>query len=160
MIPQTNITNFYLDYTSFAPQVMVEFVDMTNDMLSTNVPKPGSYIKVYIGGYGDEKYYKPIRQDFVITSINKTNKTGGDYQNSGNPIKYKLTGILNVPLGFRKMTWSSSKINARQAMFNISNTVGLLSKFHSNTSTSNPNVTNKSSILSTLFTSEVVNSAL
>ena len=128
MIPQTNITNFCLDYSSFAPQVMVEFVDMTNDMLSTNIPKPGSYIKVFIGGYGDEKYYKPIRQDFVITNINKTNKTGGEYQNypnSGNPIKYKMTGILNVPLGFRKMSWSSSKINARQAMFNISNTVGL-----------------------------------
>lgn len=128
MIPQTNITNFCLDYSSFAPQVMVEFVDITNDMLSTNIPKPGSYIKVFIGGYGDEKYYKPIRQDFVITNINKTNRTGGEYQNypnSGNPIKYKMTGILNVPLGFRKMPWSSSKINARQAMFNISNTVGL-----------------------------------
>ena len=128
MIPQTNITNFCLDYSSFAPQVMVEFVDMTNDMLSTNIPKPGSYIKVFIGGYGDEKYYKPIRQDFVITNINKTNRTGGEYQNypnSGNPIKYKMTGILNVPLGFRKMPWSSSKINARQAIFNISNTVGL-----------------------------------
>lgn len=128
MIPQTNITNFCLDYTSFAPQVMVEFIDMTNEMLSTNIPKPGSYIKVLIGGYGDEKYYKPIRQDFVITNINKTNKTGGEYQNypnAGNPLKYKITGILNVPLGFRKMPWSSSKINARQAMFNISNTVGL-----------------------------------
>lgn len=128
MIPQTNITNFCLDYTSFVPQVMVEFVDIRNDLLSTNIPKPGSYIKVYIGGYGDEQYYKPIRQDFVITNINKTNKTGGEYQNypnAGNPIKYKLTGILNVPLGFKKMPWSSSKINARQAMFNISNTVGL-----------------------------------
>ena len=128
MIPQTNITNFCLDYTSFAPQVMVEFVDMTNEMLSTNIPKPGSYIKVFIGGYGDEKYYKPIRQDFVITNINKTNRTGGEYQNypnSGNPLKYKMTGILNVPLGFRKMPWSSSNINARQAMFNISNTIGI-----------------------------------
>ena len=114
MIPQTNITNFCLDYSSFIPQVMVEFVDMKNDMLSTNIPKPGSYIKVYIGGYGDEKYYKPIRQDFVITNITKTNKTGGEYQNyrnSENPFKYKFTGILNIPLGFRKMSWSSSKIN-------------------------------------------------
>ena len=75
MIPQTNITNFYLDYSSFVPQVMVEFVDITNNMLSTNIPKPGSYIKVLIGGgYGDEKYYKPIRQDFIITNITKTNK--------------------------------------------------------------------------------------
>ena len=128
MIQQTNITNFCLDYTSFTPQVMVEFVDVTNEMLSTNIPKPGSYIKVFIGGNGDEKYYKPIRQDFVITNISKTNKTGGEYQNypyAGNPIKYKMTGILNVPLGFRKMPWSSSRINARQAMFNVSNTVGL-----------------------------------
>jgi hypothetical protein len=127
MIPQTNITNFCLDYTSFVPQVMVEFADMTNELLSTNVPKPGSYVKVFVGGYGDEKYYKPIRQDFVITNINKTNKTGGEYQNyhHGNPIKYRITGILNVPLGLRKMPWSSSKINARQAMFNLSNTVGL-----------------------------------
>lgn len=128
MIPQTNITNFCLDYTSFVPQVMVEFVDISNEMLSTNIPKPGSHIKVFVGGHGDEKYYKPIRQDFVITNISKTNRTYGEYQNypnSGNPIKYKFTGILNIPLLFRKMPWSSSKINARQAMFNISNLVGL-----------------------------------
>jgi hypothetical protein len=108
---------------------MVEFVDITNNMLSTNIPKPGSYIKVLIGGgYGDEKYYKPIRQDFIITNITKTNRTGGEYQNyynSGNPIKYKLTGILNVPMGFRKMSWCSSSVNARQAIFNISNSIGL-----------------------------------
>lgn len=125
IIPQTCITNFCLDYSSFAPQVMVEFVDIRNDMLSTNIPKQGSYIKVFIGGQGDEKYYKPIRQDFIITNIDKTNKTGGTYQNYRNPIKYRINGILNVPLGFRKMPWSSSKINARQAVFNISNTIGL-----------------------------------
>ena len=128
MIPQTNITNFCLDYSSFAPQVMVEFVDITNNMLSTNIPKSCSYIKVLIGHYGDDNYYKPIRQDFIITNINKTNRTGGEYQNypnSGNPIKYRLTGVLNVPMGFRKMSWCSSKINARQSIFNISTAIGL-----------------------------------
>ena len=128
MIPQTNITNFCLDYSSFLPQVMVEFVDMKNDMLSTNIPKPGSYIKVYIGGYGDDEYYKPIRQDFVITNISKTNKTGGEYQNyrnSSNPIKYKFTGILNVPLGFRKIGISYGNVNATKALFKISKHVGL-----------------------------------
>ncbi len=128
MIPQTDITNFCLDYSSFAPQVMVEFVDIKNEMLSTNIPKPGSYIKVLIDGYGDMNYYKPIRQDFLITNINKTNRTGGEYQNyplAGYPIKYKLTGVLNVPMGFRKMSWCSSSINARQAIFNISSSIGL-----------------------------------
>ena len=128
MIPQTNITNFCLDYSSFVPQVMVEFVDMKNDMLSTNIPKPGSYIKVYIGGYGDDEYYKPIRQDFVITNISKTNKTGGEYQNyrnSSNPIKYKFTGILNVPLGFKKIGMGYGNVNATKALFKISKHVGL-----------------------------------
>ena len=49
MVPQANITNFCLDYSSFTPQVMVEFADTKNEILSTNVPKPGSFIKVYIG---------------------------------------------------------------------------------------------------------------
>ena len=128
MIPQTNITNFCLDYSSFAPQVMVEFVDITNNIMSTNIPKTGSCIKVLIGHYGDDNYYKPIRQDFIITNINKTNRTFGEYQNypnSGNPIKYKLTGVLNVPMGFRKMAWCSSNINSRQAIFNIASSIGL-----------------------------------
>lgn len=129
MIPQTNITNFCLDYSSFVPQVMVEFVDMKNDMLSTNIPKPGSYIKVLIGGYGDDNYYKPIRQDFVITNITKTNRTGGEYQNyrnSGNPLKYKFTGILNVPFAFQKGHFpSTDEINARQAIFDAANYIGL-----------------------------------
>ena len=128
MVPQTNITNFCLDYTSFTPQVMVEFIDTKNELLSTNVPKPGSFIKVYIGGNGDEQYYKPIRQDFYITNINKTNKTYGEFQNypnNGVGVKYKFTGMLNIPMGFRKMPWSSSKINARQALFNISNAAAL-----------------------------------
>ena len=128
MVPQTNITNFCLDYSSFTPQVMVEFIDTKNEILSTNVPKPGSFIKVYIGGNGDEQYYKPIRQDFYITNINKTNKTYGEYQNysnTGAAIKYKFTGMLNIPMGFRKMPWSTPKVNARQALFNISNAAGL-----------------------------------
>ena len=33
--------------------------------------------------------------------------------------------MLNIPMGFRKMPWSSSKINARQALFDISNAAGI-----------------------------------
>lgn len=124
LIPQTNITNFCLDYSSFLPQVMVEFVDMTNELLSTNIPKPGSYIKVYIGAY-DDIHYRPIRQDFIITNISKTNKTGGDYQNLRNPLKYKITGTLNVPLGFKRGSWSSGNQTACKVISHISQMMGL-----------------------------------
>jgi hypothetical protein len=131
MIPQTNITNFCLDYSSFVPQVMVEFVDISNELLTTNIPKPGSYIKVFIGGYPKTEgkdFYKPIRQNFVITNISKTNKTAGEYQNypnSGNPLKYKITGILNVPMGFAKYAISTDKLIAMEALRDLSQRIGL-----------------------------------
>ena len=42
------VTGFYVDYSSFIPTVMVEFIDMNNDMLSVNSLRDGSIIKIYI----------------------------------------------------------------------------------------------------------------
>ena len=67
MLEPVNITYFKLDYRGFLPLVTVDFVDPGNEQLSTIVIKDGSIVSVYIGGYGDELYYKPIRQDFIIT---------------------------------------------------------------------------------------------
>ena len=122
VINQVDLTAFKLDYSSFVPMVMVEFVDTTNMMLSTNVIKDGSIIKVYVGGNGDELYYKPIRQDFIITSIKKTN--GGD-QTYGEYFKYKVYGKLNVPYGYRKEAWCNGKSTAIQELFNLSIYTGL-----------------------------------
>lgn len=121
-INQINITAFNLDYTGFLPTVMVEFADMSNSMLSTNVVKDGSIIKVYVGGNGDELYYKPIRQDFVLTSIKKV---GGGDQNNGGYLKYRAYGKLNIPYGYRKESWSEGKCTSMQSLFNICVYTGL-----------------------------------
>lgn len=123
-IPQTSLVNFNLDYSSFLPTMMVEFYDMDNTFLSTAFPKEGSTVQIYIGGYGDEMYYKPIRQDFIITSINRSGNPGAT-QNTGGVLKYKITGTLSVPGGSRKESWCDSKTNARQALFNLSVYTGL-----------------------------------
>ena len=93
IINPVDISAFRLDYTGFIPNVMVEFVDSTNTLLSTTVPKDGSIIRVYVGGQGDEMYYKPIRQDFVLTSIRSI---------SGSGLKYRVYGKLNIPYGYSK----------------------------------------------------------
>lgn len=121
-INPADLCAFRLDYSGFIPMVMVEFVDSSNSMLSTNVVKDGSIIKVYIGGNGDEKYYKPIRQDFVITSVKKT--MGMD-QNTGGYLRYRLYGKLNIPYGYRKEAWCSGSCSAMQALFNLSVYTGL-----------------------------------
>ena len=121
-IKQVDICSFKLDYTGFLPYLSFEFVDSSNRILSTNVPKDGTIIKVYIGGGGDELYYKPIRQDFVLTSIRKT---GGEDQNRGNLLKYRVYGKLNVPYGYRKESWASGTSTAMQALFNVAVWTGL-----------------------------------
>ena len=93
IINPVDITAFKLDYTGFLPTLMFEFMDTANSLLSTNVPKDGSIIKVYIGGQGDEMYYKPLRQDFILTSIRGI---------SSSHMKYRVYGKLKVPYGYRK----------------------------------------------------------
>lgn len=121
-IKATDLTMFKLDYTGFIPSIVVEFIDTANDMLSTNVVKDGSIIKIYIGGNGDELYYKPIRQDFVITSVKKS--TGGS-QNEGDCFVYRMYGRLNVPYGYRKESWCGGESTAMQTLFNLSVYTGL-----------------------------------
>lgn len=116
IINPVDLTAFKLDYTGFLPSLMFEFMDSSNSILSTDIPKDGSLIKVYIGGQGDELYYKPIRQDFVLTSIRKISSSG---------MKYRVYGKLNVPYGYRRESWCSGKSSAMQALFNIAVWTGL-----------------------------------
>ena len=121
-IKQPDICTFKLDYTGFVPYVSFEFVDSLNSILSTNVPKEGSIIKIYIGGSGDELYYKPIRQDFILTSIRKVQ---GVDQNYGGYMRYRVYGKLNVPYGYRKETWAGGECPVSQALFNLAIWTGL-----------------------------------
>ena len=121
-INQIDITSFKLDYTGFLPLLTFEFVDSSNTILSTTIPKDGSIISIYIGGQGDELYYKPIRQDFVLTNIRKV---GGGDQNYGGYMKYRVYGKLNIPYGYRKESWCCGTCSSMQALFNLAVWTGL-----------------------------------
>lgn len=123
-IQQSNITNFYVDYSGFLPTMMIEFLDVENRFLSTAFPKEGSMMQLFIGGNGDEMYYKPIRQDFIITNIQRSGNPGRT-QETGFPLKYRISGSLSIPGGSRKESWCDAKVNARQALFNLSVYTGL-----------------------------------
>ena len=126
-ISPLDICAFRLDYSGFIPTLSFEFVDSTNRMISTTVPKDGSIIKIYIGGHGDELYYKPIRQDFVLTDIRKIagGNQNGSYNNIGGILKYRIYGKLNVPYGYRKESWCTGDSTAMQALFNVAIWTGL-----------------------------------
>ena len=122
-IEQVYISSFELDYSSFVPTVSLEFLDAKNYMAGVYFPRDGSVIKIYIGGMGDEQYYKPIRQDFFITSFQSI--TRRSRQNYGEYMKYRVSGTLNVPYGFRKMSDSNDRISAMDALYKCAVDCGL-----------------------------------
>ena len=122
MVRNELVNYFCLDMSSFVPTLTFEFVDVQNELLSTNSIKDGSIIKIYIGGNGDELYYKPIRLDFVVTNVIKINQGN---QNLGEWLQYRLSGTLNVPMGYRKDSWSNSPSTSMQELFNLSIYTGL-----------------------------------
>ena len=122
MVNQKNVQDFELDYTGFVPTLMVELMDFNNELLSTNSIRDGSIIKIYLGGMGDELYYKPIRQDFMITDIQKISSGN---QNKGDWMHYRLRGSLNVPMGYRKESWSNNKVTSAYEMWNLATYCGL-----------------------------------
>lgn len=122
-IEQIYITAFELDYSSFVPTVSLEFLDVKNYMGGVFFPRDGSLIKIYIGGLGDERFYKPIRQDFFITSFQTTNRRAR--QNYGEYMSYRVTGTLNVPYGFRKTSDSMDTISAMDALYKCAVDCGL-----------------------------------
>ena len=79
-------------------------------------------IKGALSGLGDEQYYKPIRQDFIVTD---TKRIGGGRQNMGDAIQYRVSGKLNVPIGYRKESWSNFQCSSQQELFNLATYTGL-----------------------------------
>lgn len=121
-IEQVTITDFCLDLSGFMPKINLGFVDIRNKLLSATSLKDGSILKIYIGGLGDESYYKPIRLDFIVTEIKKISNGN---QNMYDQIQYRIFGKLNIPMAYKKEPWSNSEYTSSQELFNVASYLGL-----------------------------------
>lgn len=123
VITQTNISSFNLSCNGFTPKLYTRITD-TNNLLATKYyPKEGSVLNLYIASLGDEKKYKPIRMDFLITNFSETMTLRGD-QTSGNISEYSITAIPNIP----EMIYLNNHFESgttRDALLNIADTLGL-----------------------------------
>ena len=123
VVVQTSISEFSLSCNGFAPKLYMRITDTNNQLATKYYPKEGSVVNVYIASMGDEKKYKPIRLDFLITDFSESFMLAGD-QSSGNMAEYTLTGVLNIP----KLIYLNNHFESgttRDALLNISDEVGL-----------------------------------
>tara|TARA_R110001592_G_scaffold120545_3_gene325023 strand:- start:100280 stop:101755 length:1476 start_codon:yes stop_codon:yes gene_type:complete len=91
-IQTDRLISFKLRNTGFYPTCRIIFDDVDSFFLSRNFPKDGDLIQLNIRSQGDETTFKPIRIDFIITSISPGGGGGGVSAN-----RFIVEGQMNVP---------------------------------------------------------------
>lgn len=112
-IPMVNINGFNLsmemiedmtlDVSGFIPTFNVTFLDKQNQFASKYFPKDGSTMSFYMATPGSEKDYKPIRLDFIITSLHSSGSVGKTSQ--GDPCIFTVGGEMKLPKAMGKFNY-------------------------------------------------------
>lgn len=105
MVQQSNILSFRLDYRNFLPTLRLSLADPNNELKSKYYPTDGSIISIYIASIGDEKVYKPIRLDFIITNVKENGGLSGSVLRMSNS-SFDISADLYVPKIFYKNNMS------------------------------------------------------
>jgi len=103
----SNLMGFKLSFNSFMPTVWVKVADPNNELKSKYYPTDGSIMSVYIAPVGDDGTYKPVRMDFIITSVSETSSIPGTVL-SQTASEFTISGQINVPeLFYNKNSYES-----------------------------------------------------
>jgi hypothetical protein len=112
-----NIEYFTIDETGFVPSVTLIFTDASGEFNGNSFPKTNmimsSYIKV-----ANEKF-KPLRQDWLITSIRTMPGQKGNTDMGSGGIEYIIKGELFIPRLYNNVSKSYSKVNSKDALFKV-----------------------------------------
>jgi hypothetical protein len=112
-----NIDSFTIDETGFIPTVTLVFVDASGEFNGSSFPKTNmimsSYIKV-----GNDKF-KPLRQDWLITSIRAMPGQSGATDMGSVGIEYIVKGELFIPRFYNNVSKSYSKVTSKDALFKV-----------------------------------------
>ena len=119
----SNIMSFKLDFTRFMPTLRVKVADPNAEIKSKYYPTDGSIIGVYIAPTGEDGTYKPIRLDFIVTSVHESDSIGGTIL-SESLSEFEITAELNVPKMFYNRNCYESG-TSWEALRSISEQTGL-----------------------------------
>lgn len=89
IIDQEEISSFEIDCTNFLPVLRLKMTMFDRKFLAEYLPKDGDIVSIYMRS--QNKVYKPVRNDYLITNVD-TNYLDGE----GYITEYYITGILNV----------------------------------------------------------------
>lgn len=123
VVQPQNIVKFKMIFTDFIPSLLLEVADPNNEIKSKYYPTDGSIISVFIASIGDEKVYRPIRLDYLITNCTEKGSQQGSVV-TGSLSSFSITAQLNVPkLYYRKNMFCSG--TSYESLYDIAEELGL-----------------------------------
>ena len=112
-----NIDSFIIDETNFLPSMTLIFVDDSGEFNGNSFPKTNmvasSYVKVANGKF------KPLRQDWLITSIRSIPTKKGNSDSASSGIEYVIKGELFIPKFYNNVSKSYASLTSKDALFKV-----------------------------------------
>jgi len=145
-IPISDIDLLIIDETGIVPTVKIIFVDGTGALTGANYPKNDPIMSVYIKPQNDK--FKPIRCDFLITSIKTNQDAILNAENIDSGATFIMIGELYIPKIYKNVSKSYRSMNSKDTLKQVAAETDL--GFACNDFTPNDNMTwlntNKSSL--------------
>lgn len=110
-----NIESLVIDETGLIPKIKIAWTDNDGQISGPNYPKSHPVLSVFIRSSNNK--FKPIRCDFLITSI-KTSKDPASSTSFG--IEYVISGEMYVPKIHHYISKSYSKSSSKEVLKKVS----------------------------------------
>jgi len=122
-IPISGLEEMILDETGSIPRIKVIFTDESGGLSGPNYPKNDPILSLYIKTQNPN--LKPIRCDFLITSIKTNQDAVLDRDNIDRGSTFIMSGELFIPKIYDNVSKSYASLNSKDALKAIADEVGL-----------------------------------
>lgn len=119
-ITHTMLESVILDETGFIPKITVIFKDYEGIFNGPNYPKKDPILSIYYKTQNEK--FKPIRSDFLITSIKSVVPTRN---NDSVVSEYVIKGELFLPKVYDNVSRAYSNVSSKDALLQFAKDVGL-----------------------------------
>jgi hypothetical protein len=113
----TNIDTFIIDETNFIPTVTLHFTDIGGEFNGSTFPKKNLIMSTYIK-VANQKF-KPIRQDWLITSIRSMAPDKKLSDASSVDVDYVIKGELFVPRIYNNASRSYNGLTSKETLTKV-----------------------------------------
>lgn len=121
--PVKRIEMMTIDETGFIPRVTMTFIDELGEFAGDYFPKTDLIMSVYVKASNEN--FKPIRCDFLITSMTSLPRTQAEKNGISGQKTYIVKGELYIPNGYNNISRSYAGLNSKDALKKVCDELGI-----------------------------------